>query len=237
MSDDEQPQDESGTRESGSEGPASGAGNGGVATLIVASPGSESIEVPAIIPVLPVRDVVVYPGVTMPLAIGRARSLAALDEAGQDGFLLVVSQRDPMTENPGLEDLYEVGTIVRVMRIIDARREGKQALVVGLSRSVISRVVAREPSLRVQIQPLPEPAEESPKLEAVWRRVVLLAQRVVDLRNDMPEEWKAFIQGIPTPGILADLIGSNLALSHEDKIRLLEESDPAKRLEQVEKHL
>ncbi len=237
MSDDEQPQDESGTRESGSEGPASGAGNGGVATLIVASPGSESIEVPAIIPVLPVRDVVVYPGVTMPLAIGRARSLAALDEAGQDGFLLVVSQRDPMTENPGLEDLYEVGTIVRVMRIIDARREGKQALVVGLSRSVISRVVAREPSLRVQIQPLPEPAEESPKLEAVWRRVVLLAQRVVDLRNDMPEEWKAFIQGIPTPGILADLIGSNLALSQQDKIRLLEEADPAERLEQVEKHL
>ncbi|MEE8166202.1 MAG: endopeptidase La, partial [Myxococcota bacterium] len=220
-----------------SEGPASAARKPGVATLIVDSAGSESIEVPAIMPVLPVRDIVVYPGVTMPLAIGRARSLAALDEAGQDGYLLVVSQRDPMTENPGLEDLNEVGTIVRVMRIIDARREGKQALVVGLSRSVISRVVAREPSLRVQIQPLPEAESESSKLEAAWRRVVLLAQRVVDLRNDMPEEWKAFIQGIPTPGILADLIGSNLALSQQDKIRLLEEADPAERLEQVEKHL
>jgi len=237
LSDDDQPQDESGSAESGSEGPASGPRNGGVATLVIDSPGSDSVEVPAIVPVLPVRDVVVYPGVTMPLAIGRARSLAALDEAGQDGFLLVVSQRDPMTENPSLEDLYEVGTIVRVMRIIDARREGKQALVVGLARSVVSRVVAREPCLRVQIQPLPEPASESPQLKSAWKRVVGLAQRVVDLRNDMPEEWKAFIQGIPTPGILADLIGSNLALSSEDKIRLLEEVDPAKRLDLVEKHL
>ena len=109
-----------------------------VAQLVVELPGSEIVEVPAVLPVLPVRDVVVYPGVTMPLAIGRERSLAALDEAGQDGFLLVLTQRDPMSEDPGLEDLYEVGTIVRVMRIIDARREGKQALVVGLARAVVS---------------------------------------------------------------------------------------------------
>ena len=117
-----------------------------VAQLVVELPGSEIVEVPAVLPVLPVRDVVVYPGVTMPLAIGRARSLAALDEAGQDGFMLVLSQRDPMTENPGLDELYEVGTIVRVMRIIDARREGKQALVVGLAPGRHARPADRRAS-------------------------------------------------------------------------------------------
>ena len=208
-----------------------------VASLIVEVPGSDVLEIPAVLPVLPVRDVVVYPGVTMPLAIGRPRSLAALDEAGQDGFMLVVSQHDPNTENPGLEDLYEVGTIVRVMRIIDARREGKQALVVGVARAVMTRTVAWQPTLRVQVQPLVEPETTSPQLEAAWRRVVMLAQRIVELREDMPDEWKAFIQGIPTPGILADLVASNIALTSEQKIELLGEPDAEARLALVEGHL
>lgn len=208
-----------------------------IATLSIQGPGEETLEVPAVMPVLAVRDVVVYPGVTVPLAIGRPRSLAALEDVGQDGFLLVLSQRDPLTENPGLDELHEVGTIVRVMRVIDARREGKQALVVGLARAVVSRTLASEPALRVQIQPLPETPGDSDRLEAAWRRTVMLAQRVVELREDMPDEWKAFIQGIPSPGVLADLVGSNLALSHEDKVRLLKEPDPEKRLAQVEEHL
>jgi len=210
---------------------------GEIASLVIEVPGSEILEVPAILPVLPVRDVVVYPGVTMPLAIGRPRSLAALEEAGQDGYLLVVSQHDPATENPGLEDLYEVGTIVRVMRIIDARREGKQALVVGIARAVMTRTLAWQPTLRVQVQPLVEPTEASPQLEAAWRRVVMLAQRIVELREDMPDEWKAFIQGIPTAGILADLVASNIALTAQQKIELLAEPDPEVRLALVEQHL
>jgi ATP-dependent Lon protease len=237
VSDDEYPNDAPGSDDWSDDGGGANSTHADVATLIVSGPGSESIDVPAILPVLPVRDVVVYPGVTMPLAIGRARSLASLEDAGQEGFLLVVSQKDPMTENPGLEDLHEVGTIVRVMRIIDARQEGKQALVVGLARAVVTRTVAWEPTLRVQIQPLHEIESDSPSLEAAWHRVVALAQRVVDLRDDMPDEWKAFIQGIPSPGILADLVGSNLALSQEDKMRLLEEPDAGKRLEQIEGHL
>ncbi len=212
-------------------------GGDDTASIMIEVAGSELVEVPAILPVLPVRDVVVYPGVTMPLAIGRPRSLAALDEAGQDGFMLVVSQRDPMTENPGLEDLYEVGTIVRVMRIIDARREGKQALVVGVARAAMLRTVAWQPTLRVHVQPLVEPEQESPQLEAAWRRVVMLAQRIIELREDMPDEWKAFIQGIPTPGILADLVASNIALTGAQKIEILSEPDPERRLALVEGHL
>ena len=211
--------------------------NKDLATITIAVPGADYIEVPALLPVLPVRDVVIFPGVTMPFAIGRPRSLAALDEAGQDGYLLVLSQRDPLTENPSPEDLYQVGTIVRVLRIIDARREGKQALVVGLARAVVSRTVASEPNLRVQIQPMLESGGESPEIDDAWRRVVRLAQRIIELREDMPNEWKAFIQGIPTPGILADLIASNIALNHRQKIELLGEPNAEKRLALVESHL
>ncbi len=211
--------------------------NGDLASVVIEVPGADFIEIPALLPVLPVRDVVVFPGVTMPLAIGRPRSLAALEEAGQDGYLLVVCQRDPLTENPGPDDLYEVGTIVRVMRVIDARREGKQALVVGLARAVMTRTVAWEPTLRVQIQPLNEPDEESPQIDAAWRRVVMLAQRIIELREDMPDEWKAFIQGIPTPGLLADLVASNIALTHQQKVELLAEGNSESRLALVEEHL
>ncbi len=214
----------------------SAAGVADLASFVVEIPGGEAVDVPAVLPVLPVRDLVVYPGVTIPLAIGRARSLAALEDAGQEGYLLVVTQRDPMNEDPGLDDVYVVGTIVRIMRIIDARREGKQALVVGVARATIARAITTEPVLRVQVQPLREP-RTSPRLEAAWRRVVMLAQRVVDLREDMPQEWKTFIQSIPAPGMLADLIASNLALSHRDKVILLEEADPEVRLARVEEHL
>ena len=92
-------------------------------TLLVA--GQERVEVPTELGVLPVRDVVIFPGVNVPLAIGRERSLAALDAAGPEGFLIVATQRDAGLEDPGLDDLYPVGCIVRIVRVIDARQDGK----------------------------------------------------------------------------------------------------------------
>ena len=206
-------------------------------SLLVRAAGDEEVFVPSAVPVLPVRDVVVYPGVTVPLAIGRAKSLVALEAAGQEGFMLVVTQRDPQTENPTLDDLHPIGTIVRVMRIIDARREGKQALVVGIARARMGRTLATEPTIRVEIEPLAEPELPRPDGDSAWRRVVRLAQKVIELRDDLPDEWKAFISGIPHAGMLADLIASNLALPPEEKIALLEEVDPGVRLDRIEGHL
>ena len=79
-------------------------------------------------PVLPLRDVVVFPGVTVPLSIGRPKSLAALERAGEGGFMIVVTQRDPATEDPSAEELFPVACIVRVLRVIDSRAGGKQAI-------------------------------------------------------------------------------------------------------------
>ncbi len=199
--------------------------------------GQERIEVPAVLPVLPVRDVVIYPGVTVPLAIGRPRSLAALEAAGPEGFMIVATQRDPALESPALEDLHPVGCVVRVVRIINARRDGKQAIVVGVARARLGPPVEQDPAWLMRLDPLPEVEEDSPERDAAWQRVISLSHRVIDLHDDYPEEWKSFVQGIPTPGLLADLTASTLPLAPEEKIALLEEPDPVRRLERMAKHL
>ncbi|MED5261962.1 MAG: endopeptidase La [Myxococcota bacterium] len=203
----------------------------------VEGPGDESFEVDAVLPVLPVRDVVVFPGVTVPLAVGRSQSLEALDQAGSEGYLLVATQRDPATETPELEDLYPVAALVRVMRIIDARGGGKQALVVGLARARLGEPSAFEPTLRMTYEALPEIGEDSPETEDLWKRAVELSQRVIDLRDDMPDDWKEFLGGIPQPGLLADLVASNLPLTPEEKVELLGENDAASRLKLISEYL
>ena len=204
------------------------------------SVGQEQVEVPRILPVLPVRDVVVFPGVTVPLAIGRPKSLAALEHAGQGGFMIVATQRDPGTEEPALDDLFPVACVVRVMRIIDGRRDGKQAIVVGVVRTrlIAPPESADEGALMMHVHPMMDTANgDSPELDALWKRVVSLAHQVIDLHEDYPDEWKTFVSGIPSPGLLADIVGSTLPLPPEEKIALLEQVDPRDRLERIARHL
>jgi ATP-dependent Lon protease len=206
-------------------------------TQIHLAEGQESVEIPTILPVLPVRDVVVFPGVTVPLAVGREKSLAALEEASQSNFLIVASQRDPATEDPGFDDLYPVGCVVRVVRIIDARSHGKQAVVVGVVRTRLSPPVANSPALRMRLD-LIEDVDPDPNVtDAVWKKVVALAHRVIDLHDDYPDEWKNFVSGIPGAGLLADVVASTLPLPPEEKALLLAEANPTQRLERVADHL
>jgi ATP-dependent Lon protease len=203
----------------------------------VAVVGEEGVEIPVILPVLPVRDAVVFPGMNVPLVIGRPASLAALDQAGQGGFLVVATQKDPTTENPGLEDLHPIACITRVLRIVDARREGKQAIVMGLVRTRIRLVESAGAALLVHVDPLSEPSEDSAEIETAREHVVELAHRVIDLRGDYPDEWKGIVSQLPSPGLLADLIASNIALPADELVELLAEISPGKRLRRIARHL
>jgi ATP-dependent Lon protease len=199
--------------------------------------GDEKLEIPSVLPVLPVRDAVVFPGMSVPLAIGRARSLAALDAAGSGGFLVVATQRDPATEEPGLADLHPVACVTRVVRVVDARREGKQAIVVGLIRARLLAIESEEPAFRVAVQPLVDDGEPSAELESARRRVLELAQRVIDLRDDIPNEWKQGLADLAAPGLLADVIASYVRLPGDERVALLQEPDPAARLWRLVPHL
>ncbi|MDE0887177.1 MAG: endopeptidase La [Myxococcota bacterium] len=199
-------------------------------------PSGEVFQVADQLPVLAVRDVIIFPGVTVPLTVGRKKSIAALDESGTDGFMLVVTQRNPATEDPAPEDLFEIGTLVKILRVVDARQQGKQALVVGVQRVKIDTFAVESPALRALYTPLPG-EDEGIDLQEPWQRVVELAQRVVDLREDYPDEWKAFIGGVPEPGMLADLLASNLTLPPDEGIGLLRETRQSERLRIIEQHL
>jgi ATP-dependent Lon protease len=197
----------------------------------------ERLDVPDVLPLLPVRDAVVFPGVTRPLAIGRPKSLAALARAGQGGLLVIASQRDAETEDPALADLHPVACIVRVARVIEARGEGKQAIVVGVARTRLVEAVAADPCLLVRTAPLAEIDRASAERDAAWRQVIAKAQRIIELREDLPDEWKTFVAGLPSPGLLTDLVASTLPLAPEEQIALLAEPDVSARLARVIAHL
>jgi ATP-dependent Lon protease len=208
----------------------------------VLAPGQESIEIPSELPVLPVRDVVVFPGVTVPLAIGRPRSLAALAASESSDFMIVATQRDPETEDPQPEDLYEMGCVVRVVRVIDARRDGKQAIVVGVARTRLTTPLPHADddgtaAVRMRLEPIVDDDFESPELTELWKRVVALAHHVIDLHDDYPDDWKTFVSGIPGAGLLADVVASTLPLPPEEKAALLCEENPVSRLARVAGHL
>ncbi len=199
--------------------------------------GNETLDIPHTLPVLPVRDAVVFPGMNVPLSVGRPRSLAALEEAGDGGLLLVGTQRDPKVEEPGLEELHPIATVARVLRVVDARQGAKQALVVGVVRARFLHSPATGRALRAEVAPLPEPRTPSAEVEAARTRVVELAHRVIDLRDDYPDEWKALVTNMPTPGLLADLVASNVQMPTEERIALLCEPDPVPRLWKVARAL
>jgi len=204
-------------------------------TVLVAG---ETVQLPTQLPVLPVRDAVVLPGLNVPLAVGRPRSLAALDAAGDGGLLLVASQHDPATEDPGTDDLAPVGCICRILRMVDARQQTRQALVVGIVRARIGAVVPPAEddgtaALTVRVEALPEPVDESAEAQAARDNVIQLAHRLIDLRDDAPPEWKSLVSNMPTPGLLADMIASNIPVPPEDRLALLCEPDPTARLWKV----
>jgi ATP-dependent Lon protease len=197
----------------------------------------ERVEIPTLLPLLPVRDVVIFPGVTFPLSIGRTKSLAALERAGEGGFMLVATQRDATTEDPSEQELFPVACVVRVLRVIDSRLGGKQAIVVGVVRARLGAPVETEPAMMMRLEPLMDLENEADDPDDMWARVTALAQRVIDLHDDYPDEWKSFVAGIATPGLMADVIASTLPLAPEEKIALLTETDPTQRLRRVAMHL
>ena len=136
-----------------------------------------------------------------------------------------------------MDDLHPMGCVARVMRVIDARQESKQAIVVGVARTRLGPPLAESPALLMRLDPVPDSEENAAARDEVWKRVVDLAHRVIDLHDDYPDEWKGFVAGIPSAGLLADVIGSTLPLPPEEKLALLAEPDPVRRLERIARHL
>ena len=186
----------------------------------------------ASLPLLPLRDVVVYPQIVQPLFVGRPRSQRGLEVAmANDKQILLVAQRDPSEDDPGMEDLFEVGTVAAILQLVRLPDGTVKLLVEGLQRARLEKVQLEGDHYRAECRTLP--SEEAPEEEAQLLVRSLLAQfdQYLQLSKKIPPEVMTSISSIEDPGRLVDTIISHLSLKLPQKQELLEQSDVSARIE------
>lgn len=193
---------------------------------------------PVELPVLAIRDQVVFPGMTVPLIVARERSLEAVSNAlDGDRRLFVVTQRDPTIDDVNPEDFYFVGVEVNIRRTLKMPDGSVSILVEGQRRLTITHFLQLDPHIRVQAIVVEPPAAEGEELAAQMQAMLALFKEAVELSKDLPDE--AYVQAINThdAGALADLIAYTIDLTTPVQQELLEELDVAPRVEKVITHL
>ncbi|MBA3600699.1 MAG: LON peptidase substrate-binding domain-containing protein, partial [Acidobacteria bacterium] len=194
------------------------------------------MNIPPELPVLPLRDIVIYPFMIVPLFVSRDRSIKAVDEAlSQSRMILLVSQKDLDKEEPTQEDLYRVGTVAVIMRMLKLPDGRIRILIQGLSRARVESVVTGDDFVKASIVPIPEPLPpiNSLEVEALVRNVRSLMERAANLGKNISPEVLAIIANLDDAGRLADLSASNLELRVEDAQSVLDIFDPILRLRRV----
>jgi len=194
------------------------------------------MQIPSELPVLPLRDIVIYPFMIVPLFVSRDRSVRAIEEAlGDNRMILLVSQKDVNKEEPKQEDLYEVGTVAIIMRMLKLPDGRIRILIQGLSRSRVDRVTAGGDYVKANVTPISEPLapENSLEVEALLRNVRGSMERAASLGKNISPEVLAIIANLEDAGRLADLSASNLELRVEDAQSVLDIFDPVPRLRRV----
>ncbi|MBX7174663.1 MAG: endopeptidase La [Pyrinomonadaceae bacterium] len=198
--------------------------------------GESEMQIPNELPVLPLRDIVIYPFMIVPLFVSRDRSIKAVDEAlSQNRMILLVSQKDVDKEEPTQEDLYKVGTVAVIMRMLKLPDGRIRILIQGLSRAEVKSVVVGSDYARATISPIPEPVieEKSLEIEALIRNVRGAMERAATLGKNISPEVLAIISNLEDAGRLADLSASNLELKVEHAQSILDISEPVSRLRRV----
>ncbi len=199
----------------------------------------KDIDIPEVLAVLPIRDVVVFPMISLPLFVGRPSSVMALEHALESHKLvLLVAQKEGSVENPALGDLFEVGTVASVVRMLKLPDGRVKVLIQGHKRARILELAQEEPFLSVRVEVLEEPklTDIPLEVEALMRNVKEKIEKIIQLR-DMPLEVMAVVNNIAEPGVLADLVASNLRLKIEEWQAVLELVDPIQRLGKVDGYL
>ncbi|MBE9509171.1 MAG: endopeptidase La, partial [Chloroflexi bacterium] len=185
-------------------------------------------------PLLPLRDMVMFPRMVTPLFVGRDRSIEAIEVANERGELLItVAQRDADVMEPGPEDLFTSGTEVAIGRMLRMPDGTISILSHGLRRLQIVEYVHLEPYIRVRAMPIYETMERTPLTEALMRAVLALFEKVVQLNRTLPEDAYIFAMNVDEPGWLADLMTQALNLPVAERQEVLETIDPAARLQRV----
>ena len=176
---------------------------------------NEPVEIPKVLPLLPVRDIVVYSYMFLPLFVGRENSIKAVEEAMEkDRLILLATQKDPAKDSPEPDDVYEVGTIAMIMKKLKLPDNRIKILVQGLAKAKIVKYTQTSPLFHVEIEKIVEevPEEISVELEALMRNIKEQCEKILSLKGLVSPEVMEVLDNVTDPGRLADLVASNLKL-------------------------
>ena len=191
-------------------------------------------ELPSELPVLPLRDTVVFPDTMIPLTVGQERSIKLIDEVlAADRLLVLVASKDAEVETPGPDLLHQIGTVALAHKMVKLPDNTMRILVQGLQRVKITGYTSEEPYLRATIEKLEDVVVESKEVDALRANLLSVFSRIVSLVPYLPEELEMAAANVEEPGALAFLVASTMRIKTEDKQELLEEADVEQRLRKL----
>ncbi len=180
--------------------------------------------IPEVLPILPLRNTVAFPFGVMPIAVGIPRSVQLIQEAVQgDRLIGLVAMKRPELDEPGPEDVYQVGTLALIQRVIQSDEdESLQVIIQGIERFKVVEWLPADPYLRARIQIAPETVEESLEMDALTRSLLDLARRLASLMPQVPDEIVEFLAGVKDRRLLVYLVAANIRMDMETAQELLE---------------
>jgi ATP-dependent Lon protease len=190
------------------------------------------------LPILALKNVVVFPGVVLPIHVSRDRSVAAIEAVLSDKRIIgLLTQKDENVDEPGTEDLYSVGTIGQILKVLKMPEGGVRVLTQGLARYRVRKWLSEDPYFKAVVEPLPEETTESLQLQAMMRSVNEQFRQYVEGSKSLPRDNLVVANNIKEGGRLADFVAANIGIADNLRQEVLETTDPVARLQKVNEML
>jgi len=198
--------------------------------------GGETTELPSELelPVLAIRNTVIFPVLAFPINVGREKSLKAIEKAMEgDKLLGIVAQREARNEDPSPDELYQTGTVVKILKSVIMPGNKLNVIIQGISRVKIRDWHETDPFLRATVDVFPQPEVEGEEFDTLLSNLRELARKIIDLSPHIPSEASFLVRSIDSPGMLADIVATNLSVGIDEKQDLLDTFDTKERIEKV----
>ena len=183
---------------------------------------------PETLPILPLRNTVLFPGVVIPITAGRDKSIKLIEDANRGQKVIgVVAQKDDQEDEPGQDDLHRIGTMAQILKILQMPDETTSVIIQGKRRFVLDEIVSEEPYMLARVTGLMEakPLAESEEFDAIVGSIKDLALKIIQSSSNIPQEASFALKNIEGAGFLINYIGSNIDIGIKEKQELLEMDD------------
>jgi ATP-dependent Lon protease len=186
------------------------------------APSPPDITIPAMLPILPLRNTVLFPGVIIPVNVGRPKSIRLLEDLGDSKLVCFTSQIASDIDEPDATDLFTIGTVGMVLKVLKMPDASRSIIVQGIGRVRLKTFMQKEPYFVAEIEPLAESVTEGIEIDAYVRTIKMLSAKIIDISPNLPNEASYAVQNIDSPMFLVHFITSNLNINAADKQSLLE---------------